>query len=103
MPDTLPVLFIAYHYPPRGGAGVQRSVKFVKYLPEFGVHTLVLATSPDLSNKWTPADSSLARETGEKELFRVPPIPAPSRGQRRFASLFGLPSPIGRAWAAAAF
>jgi glycosyltransferase involved in cell wall biosynthesis len=30
------VLFIAYPFPPRGGGGVQRSVKFVKYLPAEG-------------------------------------------------------------------
>lgn len=30
------VLFVAYYYPPVGGGGVQRSAKFVKYLPQFG-------------------------------------------------------------------
>ncbi|MBI3650467.1 MAG: hypothetical protein HY231_05400 [Acidobacteria bacterium] len=30
------VLFIAYAFPPSGGAGVQRAAKFVKYLPELG-------------------------------------------------------------------
>jgi glycosyltransferase involved in cell wall biosynthesis len=36
------VLFIAYLFPPVGGSGVQRSSKFVKYLPHFGWHPLVL-------------------------------------------------------------
>ncbi len=36
------VLFITYYWPPSGGAGVQRALKFVKYLPEFGVMPLVL-------------------------------------------------------------
>lgn len=36
------VLFIAYLFPPRGGAGVQRSAKFAKYLPDFGYNPLVL-------------------------------------------------------------
>lgn len=31
------VLFITYYWPPSGGAGVQRILKFVKYLPEFGI------------------------------------------------------------------
>ena len=30
------VLIITYYWPPTGGAGVQRWLKFVKYLPEFG-------------------------------------------------------------------
>ncbi|GAB4373787.1 MAG: glycosyltransferase family 4 protein [Calditrichia bacterium] len=36
------VLFISYHFPPVGGGGVQRSTKFVKYLPEFGLLPIVL-------------------------------------------------------------
>lgn len=31
------VLIIAYYWPPAGGPGVQRWLKFVKYLPEFGI------------------------------------------------------------------
>jgi glycosyltransferase involved in cell wall biosynthesis len=36
------VLIIAYYFPPFGGGGVQRTVKFVKYLPEFGWLPVVL-------------------------------------------------------------
>jgi glycosyltransferase involved in cell wall biosynthesis len=36
------VLIIAYYFPPLGGAGVQRALKFVKYLPEFGWEPVVL-------------------------------------------------------------
>ncbi|MBN1139905.1 MAG: glycosyltransferase [Anaerolineae bacterium] len=36
------VLIIAYHFPPAGGAGVQRTLKFVKYLPQFGWEPVVL-------------------------------------------------------------
>ncbi len=42
-----PVLFIAYNFPPHGGAGVQRSLKFVKYLPEFGWKPIVITTTAD--------------------------------------------------------
>lgn len=31
------VLIITYYWPPSGGAGVQRILKFVKYLPQFGI------------------------------------------------------------------
>jgi glycosyltransferase involved in cell wall biosynthesis len=35
------VLVIAYYWPPAGGPGVQRWLKFVKYLPEFGFEPIV--------------------------------------------------------------
>jgi hypothetical protein len=35
------LLIIAYYWPPAGGPGVQRWLKFVKYLPAFGVHPIV--------------------------------------------------------------
>lgn len=36
------VLFISYLFPPVAGGGVQRSSKFIKYLPQFGWHPIVL-------------------------------------------------------------
>lgn len=36
------VLMIAHQFPPIGGSGVQRTVKFVKYLPQFGWKGVVL-------------------------------------------------------------
>lgn len=35
------VLIITYYWPPAGGPGVQRWLKFVKYLPDFGIHPVV--------------------------------------------------------------
>ena len=35
------ILLITYYWPPAGGSGVQRWVKFVKYLQEFGVTPIV--------------------------------------------------------------
>lgn len=35
------VLIIAYYWPPAGGPGVQRWLKFVKYLPEFNIEPFV--------------------------------------------------------------
>ncbi len=35
-------LLIAYHFPPLGGGGVFRTLKFTKYLPEFGYQPYVL-------------------------------------------------------------
>lgn len=42
------VLIITYYWPPAGGAGVQRALKFVKYLPQFGWEPIVLTVkNPD--------------------------------------------------------
>ena len=38
------VLFIAYYFPPLGMGGVQRSLKFAKYLPDFGWQPVVFTT-----------------------------------------------------------
>jgi glycosyltransferase involved in cell wall biosynthesis len=38
------VLVIAYYFPPMGLSGVQRTLKFVKYLPKFGWRPIVLTT-----------------------------------------------------------
>ncbi|MBM1107384.1 glycosyltransferase family 4 protein [Aurantibacter crassamenti] len=35
------ILIITYYWPPAGGPGVQRWLKFVKYLPEFGFEPIV--------------------------------------------------------------
>ncbi len=64
------VLFIAYNFPPHGGAGVQRSVKFVKYLPEFGWRPLVLTTTADAS---PVQDSTLLNDvSADVPIRRVP-------------------------------
>jgi len=40
------VLIIAYYFPPMGLSGVQRTVKFAKYLPKFGWKPTVLTIEP---------------------------------------------------------
>jgi glycosyltransferase involved in cell wall biosynthesis len=40
---TLRALVVSYAFPPVGGAGVQRMLKLVKYLPEHGVRPCVLS------------------------------------------------------------
>lgn len=39
------VLFVTYYFPPSGGPGVQRVLKFIKYLPKFGWEPVVLTVS----------------------------------------------------------
>ncbi|MDQ7040773.1 MAG: glycosyltransferase family 4 protein [Rhodothermus sp.] len=40
------VLLIAYYFPPMGLSGVQRVAKFVRYLPDYGWHPVVLTVRP---------------------------------------------------------
>ena len=35
------VLLVTYYWPPAGGPGVQRWLKFVSYLPQFGIEPIV--------------------------------------------------------------
>ena len=53
------VLVIAYFFPPLGGAGVQRVLKFVKYLPENGYKPIVVTTR---SHDYPARDPSLQAE-----------------------------------------
>lgn len=39
--DKKKVLIITYYWPPAGGPGVQRWLKFVKYLPDFNIEPIV--------------------------------------------------------------
>ena len=39
--ETKKLLIITYYWPPAGGPGVQRWLKFVKYLPEFNIQPIV--------------------------------------------------------------
>jgi len=56
------VLIVAYGFPPVGGAGVQRPVKFVKYLRNFGWEPVVLT----VANPSVPViDESLMKDIPE--------------------------------------
>lgn len=53
------VLIVTYYWPPAGGPGVQRWLKFVKYLPQFNIQPFVFI--PENPN-YPIEDSSLLRE-----------------------------------------
>jgi len=55
------VLIITYYWPPSGGAGVQRTLKFVKYLPEFGIEPVLLTVDPSVAS-YPVKDESLTAE-----------------------------------------
>src|SRR6201993_4208573 len=48
MASDLPrVLFFAFYYPPANTSGVQRAVRWSKYLPEFGYRPIVICASTE--------------------------------------------------------
>lgn len=55
------VLIITYYWPPSGGAGVQRWLKFAKYLPEFGWQPIILTVDPQYAS-YPQRDESLLSE-----------------------------------------
>ncbi|GAB5466070.1 MAG: glycosyltransferase family 4 protein [Candidatus Kapaibacteriales bacterium] len=57
------VLIVAYYFPPMGLSGVQRTLKFVKYLPQFGWRPIVLTTS---DSKFYAYDYSLESDIPEE-------------------------------------
>lgn len=65
------VLIVTYYFPPSGGPGVQRSLKFVKYLPEFGWEPTVLTVDPAYA-AYPELDRELENEIPAKlELIRT--------------------------------
>lgn len=60
--NGLNALVIAYYFPPMGLSGVQRTLKFVKYLPDFGWNPVVLTT--DAGNYYA-YDESLMEDLPE--------------------------------------
>ena len=56
-----PILIITYYWPPSGGSGVQRWLKFVKYLPKLGYQPIVLTVDPSFA-AYSIIDKSLLEE-----------------------------------------
>lgn len=59
------VLIITYYWPPAGGPGVQRWLKFVKYLPDFGIQPVVYVPE---NPTYPIVDADLESEVSEKAI-----------------------------------
>lgn len=57
------ILIVVYYWPPAGGAAVQRWLKFVKYLPEFGWNPTIITTK---NGDYPVSDQSLKKDIPEK-------------------------------------
>lgn len=66
------VLIITYYWPPAGGPGVQRVLKFAKYLPSFGWEPVVLTVK---NGEYPALDATLEKEVPKGcTVYRTPSI-----------------------------
>ncbi|WP_372756446.1 glycosyltransferase family 4 protein [Mariniflexile sp.] len=74
-------LIITYYWPPAGGPGVQRWLKFVKYLPDFNIEPIVYIPE---NPSYPIIDSNLGLEVSNNLTIIKHPIKEPYR----FANVF---------------
>ena len=60
------LLIITYYWPPAGGPGVQRWLKFVKYLPDFGVQPIVYIPE---NPTYPIVDENLVKEVSDQVII----------------------------------
>ncbi|MEO6941047.1 MAG: glycosyltransferase family 4 protein [Candidatus Kapaibacterium sp.] len=86
------VLVIAYYFPPMGLSGVQRTLKFVKYLAEFGWKPIVITAG---EMPYYASDETLLEEIaplierGEVEIVRTESAGLPGKGKNGILKLPG--------------
>ncbi|WP_374551107.1 glycosyltransferase family 4 protein [Flavobacterium sp.] len=81
-PEPKKLLIITYYWPPAGGPGVQRWLKFVKYLPDFNVQPIVYIPE---NPTYPIIDNGLQSEVSEKAIILKNKIKEPYG----LASFFG--------------
>jgi glycosyltransferase involved in cell wall biosynthesis len=101
------ILLVAFEFPPLGGAGVQRSMAWAKYLDSYGIHPIVVTTDEVsfLNTMVNPLDRTLlTRLPGNLTIER---IPCPrgeawdaSRFEKWFRIFFSRTDPLARWWRA---
>lgn len=87
--NNVNILFVAFNFPPLGGGGVQRSAKFAKYLPNFGINPIIITT--DLQSLRDPVvnpfDETLLHDLPRS--LHIERIPCPRRGHQPATRLGG--------------
>lgn len=65
------ILIITYYWPPAGGPGVQRWLKFAKYLPDYTIQPIILTVDPSYAS-YPLFDTSLEEEVSDHiQVFRT--------------------------------
>jgi len=72
----LKVLIVTYYWPPAGGSGVQRWLKFVKYLQDFGITPVVYTVD---NPEYTLVDAELQNEIPRNLEVLKKPIQEPNK------------------------
>jgi hypothetical protein len=80
------VLIITYYWPPSGGSGVQRWLKFVKYLPQTGWKPFVYTPS---NPSFAIVDNSLAKDVPAEAEIITQPIWEPYNAFAKLNKLLG--------------
>jgi glycosyltransferase involved in cell wall biosynthesis len=70
------LVYVAYFFPPTGGAGVQRTVKFVRYLPDYGWNPTVITVRA--AHYWMEDPSLLADVPASVEIVRTRALTGPA-------------------------
>ncbi len=84
------VLIITYYWPPSGGGGVQRWVKFVKYLQEFGIKPIILTVDSRYAS-YAVIDKSLLSELPENIQVTTTKSSEPFNLYKKFTSKKEIP------------
>jgi glycosyltransferase involved in cell wall biosynthesis len=66
------ILTLAYHFPPVGGAGVQRMTQLARRLRELGYAQTVITGPGGPESRWRPRDESVELGGGSVRVLRMP-------------------------------
>ncbi len=72
------VLLLGYHFPPLGGAGVQRNARVVRHLTSLGYRVSVVTGPGSPEHRWSPVDQTMAAELPPEVSVHRLPSPEPS-------------------------
>lgn len=81
------LLLLAYAFPPHTGGGVQRPLKFCKYLSKFNIEPIVLSASEIPGQK---SDPLLLKEVTNIEVHRIQPFYVPRSSTNPFKKILNL-------------
>jgi glycosyltransferase involved in cell wall biosynthesis len=94
------VLFLAYHFPPIGGAPVRRNASFARYLRGFDYEPIVVTGPGTPSYRWTPLDPTLSLDGVNIQRIANREPPRSEAWQARSERWLLTPSPWRRWWEA---
>lgn len=94
------VLVLAYYFPPLGGVGAHRTVKFVKHLAAFGYEATVVTGPEDVGPDWAPYDAALEADVPDSaRIVRIrSSAPSSTQTAKRLGRVLGRPTAFESWW-----